>query len=329
MLVLTAEDVRQALPMDQTIEAMKSAYAALSAGRAEVPLRARLPIASHEAVSLFMPAYLQDDQGEALAVKIVSVFPHNQDRGMPIIYGAVIVLEADTGRLLAVLEGGALTAIRTGAGAGAATDLLARPDSRVAAIFGAGVQARTQLEAVCTARAIHTAWIYDPNPLSCQTFIEQLAGRGPIPTDLRPASTPEEALSQADIVCTATTSPTPVFSNTHLKPGSHINAIGSYTPEMQEIPGETLARALVTVDSRSAVLSESGDLIIPIREGVLTKEHIHAEIGEIVLGTKSGRSDEQQITFFKSVGIAVQDAMAGRLALKNAREKGLGQQITW
>ncbi|MEZ4644197.1 MAG: hypothetical protein R3E31_15940 [Chloroflexota bacterium] len=164
MLVLSAQDVREALPMAEAIAAMKRAYAALAAGRAEMPLRAQLPVAPHEAVSLFMPAFVQDEAGDALAVKVVSVFPHNVDKGLPLIHAAVLVLEAETGRPLTLLEGGTLTAIRTGAGAGAATDLLARPNSYVAAIFGAGVQARTQLEAVCTVRPIEKVWVYDPNP---------------------------------------------------------------------------------------------------------------------------------------------------------------------
>jgi len=327
MLILNAAEVRQALPMGQTIAAMKEAYAALSGGRAEVPLRARLPIEAHQAISLFMPAYVQDEGGESLAVKIVSVFPENISLGLPIIHAAVLVLDANTGRILALLEGGALTAIRTGAGAGAAADLLARPDSRIAAIFGAGVQARTQLEAVCAVRPIEAAWVFDTDLERAKEFAAEMAGKKPIPEDLRAAINPKEAVEHADIVCTATTSLDPVFDDADLKPGVHINAVGSYTPEMQEIPAETIQRALVTVDSRTGVLAESGDLIKPIQQGVVDEEHIHAEIGEIILGQKAGRSDSEQITYFKSVGVAVQDALAGRLALENAIKFSLGQHI--
>ena len=315
--------------MAQTIAAMKSAYAALSSGKAEVPLRSRLPIPPHEAVSLFMPVFLQDESGEALAVKIVSLFPHNPGRGLPLIQAVVVVLEADTGRPLALLEGSTLTAIRTGAACGAATDLLARPDSRVVAIFGAGVQGRTQLEAVCTVRKIETAWIFDSQAERSVAFIHEMAGQGPLPADLRAAHSPEQAVAEADIICTATTSLTPVFTDSHLKPGVHINGVGSYTPEMQEIPSETVRRALLVVDSRPAALSEAGDLIQPIRQGLISEAHIHAELGEIVLGEKSGRGSEAQVTFFKSVGVAVQDAAAAHLALSNARKLGLGQFIEW
>jgi ornithine cyclodeaminase len=329
MIILSKQDVRQALPMEQAIEAMKRAYASLSDGRAEVPLRTRLPVSPQDAVSLIMPAFVQDEQGSALAVKVVSVFPHNPGRGLPLIYAAVLVLEADTGRPLALMEGGSLTAIRTGAASGAATDLLARPDCQVAAIFGAGVQGRTQLAAVCTVRPIRTVWIYDPDLKQAQAFIAETSGRGRVPSDLRPAPTPQHAVAEADIICCATTSSTPVFSDSDLKPGVHINGVGSYTPAMQEIPGETVARARLVVDSRQACLAETGDLILPIQQGLCSEQHIHAELGEIILGHKPGREDPSQVTVFKSVGIAVQDAAAAQLALRNAVEHGLGQQVNW
>ena len=329
MLILTASDVRKALPMAQTIEAMKSAYAALSAGQAEVPLRARLPVPPQQGVSLFMPSFVDSDSGQALAVKVVSVFPHNPEKGHPLIYAAVLVMDAESAKPLALLEGSALTAIRTGAGAGAATDLLARQDSKTAAIFGAGVQGRTQLEAICTVRKIDTAWIYDQDEEKTNVFIEEMAGQGPIPKGLRAASSPAQAVAEADVISAATTSHTPVFDAADMKAGAHINGIGSYLPEMQEIPAEAIQQALVVVDSRSASLAESGDLIQPIQQGLFGEDHIHAELGEIVLGKKSGRAEDGQITYFKSVGVAVQDAMAGQLALDNAKKMGLGQHIDW
>jgi len=329
MLILNAKDVQQALPMGQCIQAMKSAYAALSAGRAEVPLRTRLSVPVHEAVSLFMPAYVLDEAGESLVVKVVSLFPHNVKRGLALIQAAVLVLEADTGRPICLLEGATLTAIRTGAASGAATDLLARPEARVAAIFGAGVQARTQLEAICSIRSIQTAWIYDTNRARAEALIGDMAGQSLIPADLRLADSPSQAVQDADVICAATTSTRPVFNDADLKPGVHINGVGSYTPEMQEIPAETVKRAQIVVDSRSASLAESGDLVRPILQGHITAKHIHAEIGEIVLGRKPGRSSPDQVTFFKTVGVAVQDAVAARVALENATKLGLGQRVEW
>ena len=315
--------------MSQAIAAMKRAYAALSDGRAQAPLRLSMQIPWHEATGLFMPAYVHDDTGEAMAVKAVALFPHNSERGLPLIQAAVLVMEADSGRPIALVEGSTLTAIRTGAASGAATDLLARPDSQVVAIFGAGVQGRTQLEAVCTVRPVQTAWIYDPDRLRLEKFIAEMAGVASLPVDLRAADDPLQAVKDADVICTATTSLTPVFSDADLKPGVHINAVGAYTPEMQEIPGDTVARALVIVDSRAASLAEAGDLIQPIQQGRITPEHIHAELGEIVLGRKQGRSSPAQVTFFKSVGIAVQDAMAASLAVENAQKMGIAQMVEW
>lgn len=327
MLVLTADDVRQALPMGDAIEAVKLAYAAVSDGRVEMPLRSRVQVAPHDALSLFMPAYARTERGEALAVKVVSLFPQNPPRGLAYIQAAVLVLEADTGRALAILEGSSLTAIRTGAASGAAADVLARKESKVAAVFGAGAQGRTQLEAVCTVRPIERAWVFDQDSTRAESFVAEMAGKGPIPRDLRRATTSTEALREADVICTATTSLTPVFADTDLKEGAHISAVGSYTPEMQEVPPKTVKRALVVVDARSAALVESGDLIQPIRSGLFTESHVHAELGEIILGRRSGRESAAQVTYFKSVGIAAQDVLAAQRAVENARGLGLGREV--
>jgi ornithine cyclodeaminase/alanine dehydrogenase-like protein (mu-crystallin family) len=327
MRILNSSDVKQALPMKDCIEAMKLAYIALVEGKAEVPLRTRLPIASQNAVSLFMPAYVQGPAGDALTIKIVSIFPNNLEHGLAFIQAAVLVLDPNSGKPVALLEGSSLTAIRTGAGSGAATQLLSRNESRVAAIFGAGAQGRTQLEAICNVRDIQTVWLYDTDQSRANTFIQEMAGKPPIPADIRIANNPSQAISDADIICCATTATSPVFSDQDIKPGAHINAIGSYTPEMQETPSATVARALVIVDSRSASLAETGDLLRPIQEGLMTQDHIYAELGEIALVRKPGRTDSQQITYFKSVGLAVQDALAAQLALANSEKLNLGQLV--
>ncbi|NOY97695.1 MAG: ornithine cyclodeaminase family protein [Chloroflexi bacterium] len=328
MRILNTSDVRKALPMKDVIEATKRAYAALSDGRAEVPLRASLPIAPHEATSLFMPAFVQDTESEALAVKVVSLFPKNPQRGLAFIQAAVLVLNPETGQPVALLEGSTLTAIRTGAASGAATDLLARPNSRVAAIFGAGTQGRTQLAAVCSVRQLETVWIYDPDPQRAETFIDEMAGRDPIPEDLRSARDPGQALAAADIICTATTAAAPVYDAADLKPGVHINGVGSYTLDMIENPPEMLKRAAVFVDSREAVMAEAGEIVAAINRKLLFPAEL-TELGEVVLGKAPGRTDDEQITFFKSVGVAVQDAMAAQLALQNAEAMNLGQVVAF
>ncbi|HJS18603.1 MAG TPA: hypothetical protein VJ785_07630 [Anaerolineales bacterium] len=329
MLILTAEDVRKALPMNEAIEAMKKAYASLSDGTAVVPLRTRLPIPHSEALSLFMPAYVNSQDGNALAIKIVSLFPTNPRRGLAYIQAAVLVFDPQTGQAIALLEGSSLTAIRTGAAGGAAIDLLARPQSKVVAVFGAGAQGRTQLEAACTARQVDTAFIYDPNPRKAEIFAEDLRGKGSVTKDIRIASSAQEAVENADIICTATPSLKPVFEDQHVRPGTHISAVGSYMPEMQEVPAQTLQRAKIFIDSRSASLEEAGDLIQPMRAGLFNETHICGELGEVVLGRIPGRQAEEEITYFKSVGVAVQDAMAAQLALDNARRMNIGTEVAF
>jgi ornithine cyclodeaminase len=324
--LLTAVEVKQALPMAEAIAAMKSAYAQLSAGQAVMPLRGHISVAPHQGTTLVMPAYLPE--AEALAVKVVSVFPQNAARGERVIYGMVLVFDAETGRPSALLEGSALTAIRTGAASGAATDLLARPDAAIVAILGSGVQAHTQLEAVCTARTVQEVFVYSPNQAHAEAFASQVAGVGPVPQGVRVVAQATTAVQDADIICVATTSSTPVFDGRALKPGAHVNAIGSFLPAMQELDVVTVQRSLVVVDSREAVLAEAGDLIIPLQQGMIMADHIHAELGEIILGRKYGRTDPQQITLFKTVGTAVQDAAAGRLALANAQRLGLGTAVS-
>lgn len=323
--ILTASDIRQALPMTEAVEAMKVAYAQFSAGRVDAPLRTRVAAPQSEGVTLFMPASLFDS-GD-LAVKAVSVFPHNPEIGLPTIHALVIALSAETGAPRAVLEGACLTAIRTGAASGAATDLLAPPDARTAAIFGSGAQARTQLEAVCTVRPIERAWVYSLDADGALAMVEELRGHGRIPENLWVADSPAEALAEAQIVCTATTSARPVFAFRELARGAHVNAVGSYTPTMQEIDADTIAHALVVVDSREAVLAESGDLIIPLGQGLIEAGHIHAELGEIVTGSKPGRASPGQLTLFKSVGLAVQDAVAAGRTLARAEQLRLGQLV--
>ena len=329
MRILSAADVRKALPIPAAIEAMRQAFASLSAGRVIMPQRIHMDIRRHRGISLLMPAYIDDVGGEALALKVVSLFPNNAAHGLAMLQAVVLAFDPYTGRPVALMEGAALTAIRTAAACGLAAEILARPESKVVAIFGAGVQARAQLQAMCCVRPIETAWIYDPIPGRAETFISELAGLDGICADLRPAAGPAEALAEADIVCTATTAMNPVFEDADLRKGTHINAIGSYQPHVSEIPPQTVARALVIVDSRQAALDEAGDLIQPINAGLIDAGHIHAELGELVLGHKHGRRSAKQITLFKSVGVAVQEAAAARAAMMAAEQADLGTVVPW
>ncbi len=321
--ILSREDVRRALPMRQAIEAIKGAFAQLSTGQADVPLRVALNVPRHDGVTLFMPAYLSAD--DQMAVKIVSVFNDNPARGLPLIHALVVVVDATTGVPVAVIDGTYLTALRTGAASGAATDLLAREDARIVAIFGAGVQGRTQLEAVCAVRPIEAAWVYDVAPERAAAYAAEMSQRLSLPVKV--AASPSEAVRQAGVICTATTSSSPVFEDADVRPGTHINAMGAYTPQMQEIPAETILRAKVVIDHRKASLAEAGDLLIPLQQGLMTEDHIYAELGEIAAGRKPGRTSSEEITLFKSVGVAVQDVAAAGAVLDAARRLGLGTEM--
>jgi ornithine cyclodeaminase/alanine dehydrogenase-like protein (mu-crystallin family) len=320
---LSSDDVVRALPMLEAIEAMKEAFRELSAGQSEAPPRSHIAIPDRGGDALFMPAY--SPGADRVSLKVVTLFEGNRAKGLPFIQALVLVLDGTDGRPLAVMDGASLTAIRTGAASGAATDLLARVDAKTAASLGAGVQARTQLEAVCAVRDIERAWVFDVDGERAQAFADEMAERLGIVVDA--VATPSAGLENADIVCAATTSETPVFDDSDLAAGTHINAVGSYKPHVREIPAETVLRARVVVDQREAALEEAGDLILPLREGLIGKDHIHAEIGEIVAGLKAGRQSDTEITFFKSVGVAVQDLAAAGCALANAERLGLGTEL--
>ncbi|MHB1034208.1 MAG: ornithine cyclodeaminase family protein [Pirellulales bacterium] len=320
--ILSASDVQRALPMADAIAAMKTAFATLSRGEVVLPPRTHLEVTKHRGDALFMPSYLPAE--DRLGIKVLTLFEGNADRGLPRIQAIMLLVDGATGSPLAVMDGASLTAIRTGAASGAATDLLARPDASVVAIFGAGVQGRTQLEAVCCVRAIRQAWIVDPNAEAADRFAREMSER--LHLGVRVARNAAEAVRDADIVSTATVARTPVFADADLKSGVHINAVGSYQPDVQEIPEETVARAKVVVDHRPSALAEAGDLIVPLAKGLLRESDLATELGQIVNGTAQGRTSAADITLFKSVGVAVQDVAAAARVLKRAAQLGLGTQ---
>jgi alanine dehydrogenase len=322
--LLSGDEVRRALPMKDAVAAMKDAFRELSAGEAVVPARTHLPVPERQGDVLFMPSY--SPSAGQVGLKIVALFEGNQTRGLPLIQALVVVLDAETGTPVAAMDGAVLTAIRTGAASGAATDLLARRDVHKAAVFGAGVQARTQLEAVCAVRPIREANVFDTDQARAAEFASWARPQFGIAVSV--AATSAAALDGAGVVCTATTSVTPVFADRELAPGAHINAVGSYKPGAREIPPETVARASVFVDQLAAAWEEAGDLIMPLNAGLITAEHVRAEIGEVAAGRKPGRARRDEVTIFKSVGVAVQDLAAARCALANAEKLGLGTAVT-
>jgi ornithine cyclodeaminase/alanine dehydrogenase-like protein (mu-crystallin family) len=320
--ILSAADVRRALPMSEAIEAMRRAFGQLSANQADVPLRTRLQ--TDQGLLLFMPAFLR--QSREIGFKMVSLWGDNPAKGLPAVIALATVIDPDTGEPKALLNGEMLTAIRTGAGGGLATDLLARPDANVAAVFGAGVQARAQLEAACAIRPIKEVRIFSRTPAKVEAFAAEVAAWPDAP-QVVVAGSRREAMTGADIVITATTSEKPVFDGRDLSPGTHVTGVGSYAPHMQEVDEETVRRSKIVVDSLQACLAEAGDLIVALEKNVISKLDIHAELGQIVNGERPGRESHEEITFFKSVGVAVQDAAAANAVLRAAESQRLGTVV--
>jgi ornithine cyclodeaminase len=274
-----------------------------------------------------MPGQLAPDKGNdaALGMKAVSVFPGNVARGIDSHQGAVLLFEPDTGRLAALMDGATITAIRTAAVSAVATDLLARTDAAELAILGAGVQARTHLEAIAAVRRLRRVRVWSRNPEHARHFAEQAARGDRLIVDA--VSSAEEAVRDADIVTTVTASPEPVLSRAWLKEGVHINAVGSSTPTAREIDTATMAEVQLFVDRRESALNEAGDVLIPMREGAFKADHIQAELGDVIIEKHPGRRKPDELTLFKSLGIAVEDVAAAAYVVRRARETGTGQTV--
>jgi len=317
--VLSATDIDRAIDMPASIDVMSAAFTQLAAGRANVPQR--LGLTTDDGLVLAMPGSLPDER--ALAIKIVTVFPGNARSGLPSIYGLVLVLDASTGAPVALMEGSHLTALRTGATSGLATKFMARGDAHVVAMFGAGVQARSQLAGVRAVRGIREVRIVSRRAERAEQFAREVAG-----LDVRVLRDASTALRGADIIITATTSSTPLFDGQDLDPGAHINAIGAYTAQMREVDSVAVRRARVVVDTRQGALIEAGDLLIPMREGTIDAEHIVAELGELVNGSIPGRTRADEITLFKSVGHAAEDVALAHRVLETATVQNIGTMVS-
>jgi ornithine cyclodeaminase len=309
--------------MRAAIDSQKKAFLALAGGHAEAPLRTSAAMAEPHAVSLFMPAR----SGENLGIKIVSVVPDNSVRGLPVVPAIVLLMDITTGQPLALLDATYLTVLRTGAASALATDLLARPDARTGAIIGSGGQAAGQLLAICSVRPIERVLVASRDPAHVQAFIRRMQPE--VTAKVMHAMSAAEAVRAADVVCTATTSARPVVHGRDLQAGAHVNGVGSYTIQMQEVDSEVVRRAeRIFVDSRATALAEAGDVVIPLQEGLIQEADL-IELGAVAAGQQPGRTSAEGITFFKSVGIAVQDVAAAAEVLRRAREMGLGKEIDW
>lgn len=322
-LLLTRGDVQKVLQMSDCMDACEKAFGELASGTAVLPLRTNIKPA--DGLALYMPAYLPS-MG-ALACKVVTVYKDNpKKRNLPTTIGKVLLQDPSSGDVICVMDGGYLTAVRTGAASGVATKLLARTDKgQTAGIFGAGVQARMQLWAVAEARELSKAYVYDVVPEAAEKLAADMGKQ--LGFEIKVASSGEQILEDADIICTASSSATPIFDGAKVREGTHINGIGSHTPNARELDTAIVKRSKLIADSREACLKEAGDIMIPLQEGAIAESHIYAELGEIVIKAKPGRSDNKEITLFKSNGLAIQDAATAKVVYDKAVEAGIGAQV--
>jgi alanine dehydrogenase len=320
MLVLSRRDVEAALDPDLLVTAVAAAMADLSAGTGSFPNRTGADVAEVGGVLIAMPAYVAG--AGALAAKLVAMFPQNAARGLPTHKAIVAAFDPETGTPEAVMDGEAVTAMRTAACSALSARLLAREDASVLAVLGTGVQARSHAELVRRARPIEEVRIAGRDTAKVAALAAELGAV--------PAASFEEAIAGAGIVCACTHSAEPVVRGEWLDPGTHVTSVG-FNPQGREIDAEALAGALVVVESRAAALAPypagSNDLLWPIRDGVFGADHVDTEIGELVSGAKPGRTRSDQVTIYKSVGVAAQDAAAAALVLRAARERGLGTEV--
>lgn len=328
MIVLTKENMQQVFTMKEAIEADKEALRLFSEGKSTVPLRANIDIPAYNGQSLYMPAHVSGEN-PALGVKIISIYPDNVEQNLPTSPSTMIMVDVKTGIVEAVLNGTYLTQLRTGAVQGAATDLLARKDAKIGALIGTGGQAVTQLEAMLTVRDLDEVRIMDLDQKRAQIFADEMAVKfSNFATKLIVVDNPSDAVTDADIITTVTTSPQATFPHEAIKKGAHVNGVGAYTPDMHEIPGELLARAdKIVFDTMEGVLAEAGDIITPLKEDLIQKSDIDGVLGELILDKITGREHEDDITVFKTVGTAVLDVVTAQKILLKAKAADVGQKI--
>ena len=325
-LVLTRSDMESVLTMKDNIEVLEQAFREYALGNVKMPLRPTISLDEFHGAIFFMPGYVGGGMN-ALGIKVVSAFQDNPSKyGLPLIQGTVLLHDARTGALLAIMDGAYLTAMRTGAATGVATKYMARENAETVGIFGAGVQAETQLLAIREVRSITSVRVFDISKPKASSFREKM--EKVVKVRISVADSAKEVVEASDVVVTATTSKQPVFDGEWVQAGCHINGIGSHHgPGVREVDGTTVKRSMVVVDSKEACLKEAGDIMDPIAEGLISQNHIYAELGEIVIGKKKGRLNDNDITFFKSVGLALEDVSTALRTFELAKKRNVGNMI--
>ncbi|HBY95536.1 MAG TPA: ornithine cyclodeaminase [Chloroflexi bacterium] len=322
VLIINHAEVHQLLPMDECMDVMAEAFKTLSRGAALNPLRHVLWLPDKAGVLGMMPAYLGDIK--AIGAKVISVFAGNQGTGYDSHQGMVLLFETEHGRPMAIIDASAITAMRTAAASGVATRLLARRDAGDLAILGSGVQARMHLAAMLLVRPARRVRVWSRTGEHAHTFARRESERHGLA--IEPMATAREAVAGADIICTTTAAAEPVLRGEWLAPGTHINAVGSSVPFMRELDTLAVVRSRLFADRRESTLNEAGEFLIPRQEGAISDDHIQGELGEILLGHVHGRRSPEEITLFKSLGLAIEDVASAHHVYQKAVRQGLG---TW
>lgn len=326
ILILSHDEVLKLLPIKECMPVMREALIALAAGKVHQPLRTIIRPPDAKGVMGLMPSYISGNSA-AFGLKAICVFPGNPAQGKDAHQGGVLLFSAETGELLAMMNASAITAIRTAAVSGVATDLLARADARNLAILGSGVQARSHLVAMSEVRLIKRCRIASRHIEHARNFAEEMRPDFSFP--LEPVETVGAALEDADLIVAATTTVEPIVKREWISAGAHLNLVGSSTPKTREVDSETMAAVSLFVDRRESTINEAGDYLFAARDGVIGPNHIRAEIGEVLKGDKPGRRSPEETTCFKSLGLAIEDLAAAEYLYRQAKQSKVGTWIEW
>lgn len=323
VLVLNAEEVESILTMQDCIDIMSDAFQSLEAGESVQPLRSLMWLPSKKGLLGMMPGYTGENN--IFGIKAVSVFPENYKKGISSHQGVILLYEGDSGRLISVLDAEEITAMRTAAVSALATDILARKDANVLAILGAGVQGHQHFKSVSLVRNLSKVAVWDIVDESIERFVDSESGR--YPAEIVGAETAEEAVADADIICTVTPAREPILRHAWVKAGTHINAVGACTPHQQELESTLVAQSRLYTDRRESLFNEPGDFLIPKQEGLITENHLVGELGELLTDKAMGRESDEDITVFKSLGLSIEDLATGHFVYEKAMEKKIGTLI--
>ncbi|WP_027703039.1 ornithine cyclodeaminase family protein [Metaclostridioides mangenotii] len=326
MLLLSKNDIDKVFTMRDSIEGVKDAFKLFSEGKSEVPLRGQIPAPKHSGTFLSMPAYVEDL--DIASLKLVNIFPKNIDMGKPSAPATVVLMDGTTGEFKSIMDGTYVTQLRTGAASGAAFDLLAKKDCKKGALIGTGGQAAKQLEAMIEVRGLDEVMVYDINFDRTKAFAERMQEElKSYNTKITAVKTSDEAVTDADLIITVTPSEKPVFDGSIVKKGATVSCVGSYQPQMQEMDPVILTRATkIYFDSVDAVLSEAGDILIPLDNGTITKDDFTGDLGDLILGKITGRKNDDEIIVFKTVGIGTQDLITAKHIYDKAVADGVGTE---